>query len=150
MLGLPKLVIDPCPIMEMIDFVKSQVNILNLESVEEINEYLNDNIPEAEWSLIGTLNLKFEGCTITLNNLIKLFYEMINDPNQHNNLNSCNALLKKINSFYNDLKEKSKQSNFITLTLMQKNIINVDTILKEIKSNLEKRMNTNERLEELV
>ena len=75
---------------------------------------------------------------------------MINTPNQHNNLDSCSALLKKINSFYEDFKEKSKQSNFVTRNLIQKNHININTMLEEIKFKLAERMESNERLENLV
>lgn len=132
-LGLPKVVVDPCPIEEMINFVKSQVNILNLESIEEIIQYLDDNPPQTEYSYNGALNLEFEGYTITLNDLIQLFQKMLTTINEHENPNSYHSLLDKINSFYENFEEKEKEWNLVTRNLIQKKRQVISKALQEIK-----------------
>lgn len=129
---IKKILIHKCPIEKMIDFVKNQIKIMDLKSIEEVNQYLDVNPPQTALSVSGNYILKFVKDSIPLNELIEFIKDLITISPSSINRDSCDTLIKKMISYHDVLHEQSKRINFTARKVTQKNDQDFQALLNEI------------------
>lgn len=127
-----------CPLEKMIDFVKGQIHILTLSSIEEINTYLEWNQPEVEIGFWGNRTVKFNNYSVGLDRLIN-FVKTIAEKTSFRpdrEWENGNSLLEKITSYNQLVVESLQEGKLITQFLAAQSDNTYQDLLKDLKEKL--------------
>lgn len=123
-----------CGIENMIDFVIGQIRISNLQSLEEIESYLDDNNPEIEVNFFGTRIVKFKNYSIELDKLIEMVNEKADVASF--NIGTGYRVAEKILTYSESSDDKSQQKNVFTKFLTGRDAKGHQDLLDGMKKKL--------------